>query len=316
MSHFNYRDISAFDAGGDCGVAFFFQLSGFVLSMGYGQSISDRTFRFSSFMNRRLLKVFPLHLLSLLIFLVIFQPDINHRLFLNILLLQSWIPNDSYYFSYNGVSWFLSCILFCYLIFPFSYRHANKRSLIVVTIFYLVAYAVIPYNMINELLYVSPLLRFVDFFLGIMLYKSYCDKARLSHATITEVLLVMLLIIALTVYPYTDEKFRNAPLYWLILLPLIYVFTLQRGFLSLCLQYKPLQWLGMLSMPIFMLHPIVFRTMFHFFPSIPSVLMLIVCFIVTISISWITNQLFISKIENCFSKTVSMLIKAGVLSNR
>ena len=35
MSHFAYRDIGAFDAGGDCGVSFFFLLSGFVCSLGY-----------------------------------------------------------------------------------------------------------------------------------------------------------------------------------------------------------------------------------------------------------------------------------------
>ena len=33
MSHFTYRGICAFDAGGDCGVSFFFILSGFVLSL-------------------------------------------------------------------------------------------------------------------------------------------------------------------------------------------------------------------------------------------------------------------------------------------
>jgi peptidoglycan/LPS O-acetylase OafA/YrhL len=40
MSHFAYRDVNPFDAGGDCGVAFFFLLSGFVMSMGYGRSIT------------------------------------------------------------------------------------------------------------------------------------------------------------------------------------------------------------------------------------------------------------------------------------
>ena len=30
MSHFDYRDIRAFDAGGDCGVAFLFLLIGVV----------------------------------------------------------------------------------------------------------------------------------------------------------------------------------------------------------------------------------------------------------------------------------------------
>ena len=34
MSHFSYGGLMPFDAGGDCGVAFFFLLSGFVLTLG------------------------------------------------------------------------------------------------------------------------------------------------------------------------------------------------------------------------------------------------------------------------------------------
>ena len=39
------------------------------------------------------------------------------RLVFNVLLLQSWIPDDNYYFSYNAVSWFLSCLL-CDAVLP------------------------------------------------------------------------------------------------------------------------------------------------------------------------------------------------------
>ena len=298
MSHFNYRDISSFDAGGDCGVAFFFLLSGFVLSMGHGARIDNNTFSFKSFVKRRLIKVYPLHLLSLLLFLVIFRPDITIRVLFNTLLLQSWIPDDSYYFSYNGVSWFLSTILFCYILFPFAYRHLNKRTLLLVVVYYMIAYILIPYSMVNQLLYVSPLIRLVDFFLGIMLYKIYQDRKKItSNASLFELLLVILLSVALIVYPYTDGKFRNAPLYWFILLPIIYVFTQQQGVVSRCLQYWVLQWLGSLSMPIFMLHPMVFRTMFHFFPSIPSLLMLILCFSITVALSWGMDLFLLRKIE-------------------
>ena len=298
MSHFNYRNISSFDAGGDCGVAFFFLLSGFVLSMGYGSKIDNNTFSFYGFIKRRLIKVYPLHLLSLLLFLVIFRPDITIILLFNTLLLQSWIPDDSYYFSYNGVSWFLSTILFCYVLFPVAYRYANRRALLFVIAYYAVAYIIIPYSMVNQLLYVSPLIRLVDFFLGIMLYKIYQDRKKItSNASLFELLLVILLSVALIVYPYTDEKFRNAPLYWFILLPIIYVFTQQQGVVSRCLQYRVLQWLGSLSMPIFMLHPIVFRTMFHFFPSIPSLLMLILCFSITVALSWGMDLFLLRKIE-------------------
>lgn len=37
LSHFEYKEIAPLDAGGDCGVAFFFLLSGYVLSIRYGK---------------------------------------------------------------------------------------------------------------------------------------------------------------------------------------------------------------------------------------------------------------------------------------
>lgn len=290
MSHFNYGDLPHYDADGDCGVAFFFLFSGFMLSMGYGQKFSDGTFDFKQFIKRRLLKIYPLHLLTLAIFLLLFRPEITHRLLLNALLLQSWIPDDSYYFSYNSVSWFLSTLLFSYILFPFLYRHANKFTLFVVLVYYVIAYFIIPYNMINELLYVSPLIRFVDFFLGIMLYKAYSRRSEIANANIVEVLLTILLIIAIIVYPFIDDKLRNAPLYWVVLLPFVYIFAQQQGIVSRCLQWKVLNWLGSLSMPIFIIHPIVFRIMIHFLPSIPSLLMLALCFCITITLSWGINR--------------------------
>ena len=282
MSHFAYRGFTPFDAGGDCGVAFFFLLSGFTMSMGYGRSIADGSFRFSRYLKRRLLKVYPLHLLCLLLFLVLFRPALDGALPINALL----IPDSAYYFSYNGVSWFLSSLLFSYLLFPIAYRKGNSLVLAVLLLCCLAVYVIVPYDRINALLYVSPLVRFVDFFLGIMLYKLFRSTPNLSVPSWIELLIVALLVLALWIYPYTNEKLRNAPLYWLVLLPLIFVFARQAGPVSRLLQNRTLQWLGSLSMPIFLLHPMVFRAMAHFFPSIPTPLMLLTCFALVVALSW------------------------------
>jgi peptidoglycan/LPS O-acetylase OafA/YrhL len=297
MSHFAYRGFTPFDAGGDCGVVFFFLLSGFTMSMGYGRSIADGSFRFSRYLKRRLLKVYPLHLLCLLLFLALFRPALDGALPVNALLLQSWIPDSAYYFSYNGVSWFLSSLLFSYLLFPIAYRKGNALVLAVLLLFCLAVYVIVPYDRINALLYVSPLVRFVDFFLGIMLYKLFRSTPSLSVPNWIELLIVALLVLALWIYPYTDEKLRNAPLYWLVLLPLIFVFARQAGPVSRLLQNSVLQWLGSLAMPIFLLHPMVFRAMTHFFPSIPTPLMLLTCFALVVALSWTIHRTFMSHIE-------------------
>ena len=295
MSHFSYHDITAFDAGGDCGVAFFFLLSGFVLSLGYGDKIDNGTFRFSDFIRKRLLKFYPLHLLCLLFFLLAFRPKTGLNLVFNVLLLQSWIPVSDYYFSYNGVSWFLSTILFCYFIFPLAYRYASRTTLIVGLLCCAAVYLFVPYDMINAVLYVNPLVRAFDFFLGIMLGRFF--KARGSTIILpawSEILLILLLMAALVAYPQLDAKWRNAPLFWIILLPTILVFAQGRGPLSAVLKCRLLQWLGEISLPIFLIHPLVFRTMFHYFPMLPAWVMLITCLSVLILVSWAVNTFILS----------------------
>ena len=223
MSHFAYQDIRAFDAGGDCGVAFFFILSGFVVSLGYGSKIREGSFQYGHFLRRRLGKIYPLHLLCLLCFLVVSGTDWSLATVLNLFLLQSWVPNPDYYFSCNSVAWFLSSLLFCYLVFPVVYRRLSAGLTVAVFSVYMLVYLVVPADRVNAILYVHPLVRFVDFYIGMLLCRWYERGYRLSGSKWMEVLLVIGLIVTLAVYPWVDIRFRNAPLYWLVLIPMILV---------------------------------------------------------------------------------------------
>ena len=290
MSHYDYGGCQPFDAGGDCGVAFFFLLSGFTMSMGYGRSLTDGTFGWKRYLTRRLWRIYPLHVMCLVLVLVLFRPAIDVKLPLNALLLQAWIPDAAYYFSYNGVSWFLSALLFCYLLFPLAYRKGNSWVLAVVLVACAVVYVLVPYEQVNALLYVAPWIRCADFFLGIMLYKLYDNWQNVHVGRWAEWLTVAVLLAALWAYPYVDAKVRNAPLYWLVLLPMIFVFARQEGLLSQLLQHRVLQGLAQLSMPIFLLHPIVFRAMFHLFPTLSAGTMLALCVVVVLGISWVADR--------------------------
>lgn len=297
MSHFSYGGIEAFEAGGDCGVAFFFLLSGFVLSKGYGQQLRQGRFSYGRFMRRRLLKIYPLHLLCLVAVLLISRQSLGLPVLLNALLLQCWVPSVDYYFSCNAVSWFLSCMLFCYAVFPFAFRHASRRLTAVVLLGCLAVYLLVPYDRVNSILYVNPLVRFVDFYLGILLYKRLEEKPQAHLPAWLEPLLVMVLVLFLMAYPYTDAKLRNAPLYWLVLVPFIATFASAQGPLSRLLCCKPLLWLGSLSMPVFMIHPLTFSILTRHLPAMPYVAMLAVCFAVVVLLSWLIDKCFLRQIE-------------------
>lgn len=297
MSHFSYGGIEAFQAGGDCGVAFFFLLSGFVLSRGYGQRLRQGSFSYGQFMRRRLLKIYPLHLLCLVAVLLVSRQSLGLPVLLNALLLQCWVPSMDFYFSCNAVSWFLSCMLFCYAVFPLAFRQASPRLTAVVLLGGLAVYLLVPYDRVNSILYVNPLVRFVDFYLGILLYRYLEEKPQNRLPAWVEPLLVIVLVLLLMAYPFADEKLRNAPLYWLVLLPLIAVFAKAQGPLSRLLCCKPLLWLGTLSMPVFLIHPLTFSILTRRLPTMSYVPMLVVCFAVVVLVSWLIDKCFLRQIE-------------------
>ena len=295
MSHFDYRDIRGFDAGGDCGVAFFFILSGFVCSLGYGRRIREGAFRYGDFIWKRLKKLYPLHLLCLLFFLLVSQTTLDMKVMTNALLLQSWVPDPEWYFSCNKVSWFMSSLLFCYVVFPFVYRHLSRYLTLAVLLVYAAICWLIPYDQVSAVLYVFPLVRFVDFYLGMLLCRLYERKPGMDVRSWMEVLLVVLLFVALTVYPFMDAKLRNAPLFWLVLLPLILVFAQESGVVSRLLKSRPMLFLGSLTMPLFLTHQMLIGILLHRLPEMPAMLMLAVCIFVILMISW-GVQIIISRL--------------------
>jgi len=108
------------------GVDFFFVLSGFILTFVYadiGHATGARAFYVA-----RIARIWPLHLATLLIWLLVVPrgswviPGGEHYVLettlANIFLLQAWVPLFFVYFSYNAVSWSISTEAFFYLLFP------------------------------------------------------------------------------------------------------------------------------------------------------------------------------------------------------
>lgn len=110
---------------GFLGVTYFFVLSGFVLTW----SARD-TDTAGSFWRRRLCKVYPNHLvtfvLAVLVLLALARPLTG--LVPNLLLVHAWVPDKAIFNSVNMVSWSLSCEAFFYLLFPLLYRILRRLA--------------------------------------------------------------------------------------------------------------------------------------------------------------------------------------------
>jgi peptidoglycan/LPS O-acetylase OafA/YrhL len=96
-------------------VSYFFILSGFVLTW------VARADGSVAFWRRRFARVYPVYVITTGLALVIWAsvgPVDPMVLVVQVLLLQSWVTNQNYYFGLNGVTWTLSCEAFFYLCFP------------------------------------------------------------------------------------------------------------------------------------------------------------------------------------------------------
>lgn len=326
----------SFDFGGECGVSFFFMLSGFILSYAYGKKVQERTFDHSWFIQKQLSKFYPLHVLLFLIMIVLdarlgrfFSWD---KLLANLLLLQSWVPSDDFYFVGNGLSWFLSDLMFFYIMFPMAFRLlvnvSSQRLLlgIVVILALYVGLAVsIPVSLINPLLYAAPWTRLLDFSIGILLFRLYASAdsvtfrawiSRRSSAVLTFMELVLFFAIAgsFFVYEQSSLRFRCVALFWLVLPAVLFFFVASDGHtgkVTKILHSAPMQWLGSISMEIYLTHYVFMRCLYSVLTPFgideearlsPLILVLTVGLIIVVS--YLTQRYFVKPISSRLVKCI------------
>ena len=262
------------------GVSFFYILSGFVLSYSYRDKILLRTKKRSEFFIDRLIRIYPLHLITF--FLVIPVSEEFYymgnmfgwiiKLFSQVTLLQSFVPIKSVYFSYNGPSWSLSNALFFYAIFPIVIFILNRlrfrRYVFIITILFLI---ILPFLMdqVNQefntwIFYVNPLFRSIDFIIGIILFSVYIKTKHYKMSgvvySLIEIVSILIFVGYIGAKDLIPEVIRDSYGNWLPLSIIILAFSYGKGFLSnKILNKKVFVLLGNISFGIFIFHGVVLR---------------------------------------------------------
>ncbi|KAJ1683814.1 hypothetical protein LUZ63_020959 [Rhynchospora breviuscula] len=161
---------------GYTGVTFFFVLSGFVLTWSWRRGDT-----FGGFVLRRVARVYPSHLVTALLILLVPLPlyasDFPLPVVLsNLTLTQAWF-GPAFVTSLNGVSWTLSCEAFFYVCTPvlLGQVFGRRRAVVVGTLsgwVALCAGARVALSLAGgsaDLAYTNPLLRSGDYVLGVLL---------------------------------------------------------------------------------------------------------------------------------------------------
>lgn len=328
--------VGSFEAGGPLGVCFFIILSGFVMSIGYGDKVLSENFDFKHYYLKRVIRIYPLHLLCLFGFVVLhyqksfFSIKSIWLLGINSLMLQSWIPIIDVYFSGNAVSWFLCDLMFCYLMFPVLYRLINKvrtKTIVIVGLFvtasYLVTIQLIPDKMVHALVYISPIFRLIDFVLGILAYKvfiwlrkgkfmNYLENFSKIKLTGIEICSLALLTSSILAYPFLPDRYNLASMWWLPCAILLISFSLLDtyggGYISRLIRNNLVQKLSTVSFTFYMIHQLAINVFLSAIGKlqihVSYFVELIACLIIIMFAALIVNKFFEKPLVSYLSRKI------------
>lgn len=178
--------------------------------------------------------------------------------------MQSYIPISTVYFSLSG-AWFLSTLVLSYLLFPYIIKFIQKFSIKISFLFLLL----IPLGMLfyqggNEVywFYINPVVRFFDFFLGVLLAEVY-RKIRIKEnmttkkATFLELLIVLFSVVLYIISLKYEIIFNYSIFYWIQSSCLILILSINKGLISKLFCNNWLVYGGRLSFAFFLFHPLL-----------------------------------------------------------
>lgn len=322
LHHFAHDvETTLFDVMGDFGVAFFFVLSGFVISQAYlsdGRRLPAAPKQFGRFICRRLAKIYPLHVVCLAIALIFISFDARSIGFyvLNLLLLQCWVPDEYCFYCGNSIGWCVSDIFFFYLAFPFLASLIKKKPAIFITVATAItlvyAYIIIPHlsaEMLYPIVYISPATRLLDFVVGMILWQIY-DRIRNRplrplHVALLTALTLTVCIITSYRWFYIPRDYAMSIIWW----PTVSLIILSAVLIkSPLLSPKLLVRFGDISFTFYLIHFLVITLCRHITHTIGLQLsvyaMIPLSFVATLIFAIIIHRAFVGPIERLIREKI------------
>lgn len=277
------------------GVAFFFILSGFILT--YAHADLERGGGTGVYFVKRVARIWPAHVATFALMFLLLPPELRSTphgysipvALANLALVQAWVPLFSWIFSFNSVSWSLSVEFALYLLFPFLIRNFSSTwpfklagaLAFVLAIMAIVAWTGVPVSSrediptIATLVLANPLGNAFFFVLGMTtcwLWRRLGGSLRpgLVGGTALE-LAVLALVVSASYYSGLGNPAANyhdpvriwfsigAGLSCLPLAALIFTMALQAGLLSRLLSLRAFVLLGEISYSLYLVHLILVR---------------------------------------------------------
>ncbi|MCQ2608309.1 MAG: acyltransferase family protein [Bacteroidales bacterium] len=265
---------------------FFFVLSGFLYKHPENTAV---------YVKKKILKTFPLYWLCLLLYVVLCHPNISIDILPHIFLLQSYIPSsaaNAFYYKYLGVSWFLSSLLFCYIVSPFLYKLLERLKqehtflilmMLVIFMYIIRSCKLLPKEYGIWFYYISPFYRIFEYTAGMLLAKTIKDKPIAGKMRFQECISILIIIGMIVFLRHgMHVQFVTA----LFLFIIYYLYTYKSVIMDAIFGNKVVIWIARYGMALYLGHQFLYVYFFKILQlhRAPSILLAI---IISIAIGWL-----------------------------
>ena len=198
--------MDTFIATGGVFMVLFFALSGFVLYYCYDNKDLIDIRNIKAFWKKRFVTLYPCYIFITTIYLIIHFQGWRNTIIMapvEILLLHQYLPGGARNFACNSLTWFLSCLVLAYFLFPFM-KHILKnmkmgeKKLLLVGLWFVSSIAPFSVHFMEyEWVYNNPYFKLMEFVSGMVIADLYItNKEKQESGSQGKTVLLFVLLIA------------------------------------------------------------------------------------------------------------------------
>lgn len=177
---------------GSVAMVMFFMLSGFSLYYTYCEKEILEWEELKKFYWKRICSIYPLYIICHIIYIVM-SNDLSWKKTIFVLPIELTATQSTlneFYVLHNSMTWFVSCLSFCYFLFPFlvylikNMKKTTRRLILMIVLLLDICGPFITYFFELDSLYRNPFYRILDFILGIFCACVFADSVKKKYSNL------------------------------------------------------------------------------------------------------------------------------------